>query len=170
MVAETQAEACAKCAAYRPEPQRSGNLQVDPDPQRWAVGGFSYGGTCALQLAVRAPSTYPTFIDISGQAEPTLGSHSQTVAATFAGDEAAFRAVNPLDILATGRFPASAGLVAVGGDDPVYGPQARAVIAAARQAGMTIEAPVVAGGHSWTVAISALATALPWLAIRTGLT
>ncbi|GAC1489594.1 MAG: hypothetical protein NVS2B15_07440 [Pseudarthrobacter sp.] len=27
-------------------------LHVDPDPARWAVGGFSFGGTCALILPV----------------------------------------------------------------------------------------------------------------------
>ena len=38
VVAEAHAEACAKCAAYRPEPQRSGNLQVDLDTHLPSVG------------------------------------------------------------------------------------------------------------------------------------
>jgi len=58
-------------------------LQVDRDHAHWAIGGFSFGGTCALQLAVRRPATYPTFLDISGQQEPTLGSHAKTVQAAF---------------------------------------------------------------------------------------
>jgi hypothetical protein len=61
-------------------------LQVDPDPRRWAVGGRSAGGTCALQLAVNAPTVYPTFLDISGQDEPTVGTRRQTVIQFFGGD------------------------------------------------------------------------------------
>ena len=81
------------------------HLQVDPDRARWAIGGFSFGGTCALQLALRRPAVYPTFLDISGRPEPTLGDHASTVQAAFGGDEERFRAVNPLDILAAGQFP-----------------------------------------------------------------
>ena len=81
-------------------------LQVDPKPSGWAIGGFSNGGTCSLQMAVNAPEVYPTFVDISGEAEPTLGDHAATVQAAFGGDEAAFAAVNPLDVLARGSSPA----------------------------------------------------------------
>jgi len=52
-------------------PGAAANLQVDTS--RLAIGGFSFGGTCALQSALRRPAVYPTFLDISGQAEPTLG-------------------------------------------------------------------------------------------------
>lgn len=145
------------------------NLQADPDPRHWAIGGFSYGGTCALQLAVRAPQVYPTFLDGSGQDEPSLGSHDETVAETFGGDETKFRAVNPLDLLAASRFPASAGVVTVGRDDPVYGPEARRVVDAAQAAGMSVQLARVPGGHTWAVAITALQTQLPWLAARLGL-
>ncbi|MFC8936215.1 alpha/beta hydrolase-fold protein [Rhodococcus sp. NPDC057135] len=36
------------------------NLQVNPDPRAWAIGGLSYGGTCALQLATNYPQIFPT--------------------------------------------------------------------------------------------------------------
>jgi len=61
-------------------------LRVDPAPRHWAIGGFSYGGTCSIQLATNHPDIYPTFIDISGELEPTLGSHQQTVDTAFGGD------------------------------------------------------------------------------------
>lgn len=32
------------------------HLQVSADPRDWAIGGYSYGGTCALQTAVSAPA------------------------------------------------------------------------------------------------------------------
>jgi signal transduction histidine kinase len=78
---------------------------VNPNTATWAIGGVSNGGTCSLQMAVTAPDVYRTFLDISGEAEPTLGGHADTVAATFGGDEAAFAAVNPLDVLAARSFP-----------------------------------------------------------------
>ena len=152
-------------------------LHTDPDPRRRAIGGFSYGGTCALQLAVRQPAVYPSFLDISGQAEPSLGRRDQTIAAAFGGDQGAYRAANPLDILAattattaTTRFAASAGVIAIGRDDPDYGPQARTVYNATRRAGLTTQLLQVPGQHTWAVAIAGLDGALPWLAGRLGLT
>jgi S-formylglutathione hydrolase FrmB len=142
------------------------HLQVAPDR---AVGGFSFGGTCALQLAVRRPDVYPTFLDVSGQAEPTLGDHARTVAATFGGDETAFRAVTPLVGLATHHFLGSAGILTVGADDPVYRPQAEQVVAAARAAGMDVTLSVHPGGHTWALAGDGLAEFLPLMARRTGL-
>jgi enterochelin esterase-like enzyme len=127
------------------------NLQVDPDTDRWAVGGYSHGGTCALQLAVRRPDLFPTFVDVSGQREPTLGGGvRRTVDVAFGGDAAAFHAVNPLDTLATRRFPHTLGVLAVGRDDRDYGPQQRDVRRACRQAGMRVEWVTVPGGHNWT--------------------
>jgi S-formylglutathione hydrolase FrmB len=142
---------------------------VDADPRHWAIGGFSYGGTCALQLAVRAPATYPVFIDISGQDEPTLGSRAQTLKATFGGDAARFRAVNPLDILSTGAFGRSAGVLVVGQRDTVYGPQAQHVLVAAKRADMDVTLLRVPGAHSWTVAHDGLRAVLPWAAGQLGL-
>jgi pimeloyl-ACP methyl ester carboxylesterase len=91
------------------------NLQIDLS--HLAVGGFSFGGTCALQLALRRPDVYPTFLDISGQAQPTLGDHTQTVQQAFGGDEAAFDRSDPLHELVTTRYPGTAGVFAAGRDD-----------------------------------------------------
>jgi S-formylglutathione hydrolase FrmB len=143
------------------------NLQVDPD--RRAIGGFSFGGTCALQLAVQRPDVYPTFLDVSGQAEPTLGDHAQTVRAAFGGDEDAFRRVNPLDELRGAQLPRSAGVFAVGRDDPDFRPQAEEMAGAARAAGMAASLDELPGGHSWSMASEALGLALPWISARTGL-
>ena len=74
-------------------------LHVDPDHTHWAVGGFSFGGTCALQLAVGHPDLFPTFFDASGQQGPTLGDAAKTVAVAFHGDEAAYAAHDPLTVL-----------------------------------------------------------------------
>ncbi|MGI5127154.1 alpha/beta hydrolase [Pseudonocardia sp. CA-107938] len=145
------------------------HLQVDPDRSRWAIGGFSFGGTCALQLALRRPAGYPTFLDVSGRPEPTLGDHASTVQATFGGDEARFRAVNPLDILAAGQFPGTAGYVVVGRDDPDVPVACRPLPAAAERAGISLKMEQLHGGHTWALAITGLQHALPWIASRAGL-
>lgn len=145
-------------------------LQVDPDPRSWVAGGLSAGGTCALQLAVNAPTKFPSFLDISGEAEPTVGSRADTVNSVFGGNEAAFRKVNPIDVLASRTFPDSAGFLVVGRDDPTYQPQAQVVLAATRAAGMTMTYLELPGGHSFEVWSAALRESLPWLATRTGLT
>ncbi len=144
-------------------------LQVDTDHAHWAVGGFSYGGTCALQLAVGHPSVYPTFFDVSGQRGPTLGGRADTVQATFAGDTAAFDAVDPLHELTTRRYSQLAAYIAVGSGDREYLPQARDVTAALRAAGAAVNTAELPGRHSWDVWGAAFQGALPWLAGHTGL-
>ena len=146
------------------------NLQVNDDPQAWAIGGFSHGGTCALQLAVNAPRVYPTFLDISGEQAPSLGSPAKTVQAAFGGDVAAFHRVNPLDVLAGTRFSGSAGMFIAGSADGVYRPQQERVAHACQHAGMQVVYLVLPGNHTWSVWRPGLGAALPWLAGRLGLT
>ncbi|MFC9875371.1 alpha/beta hydrolase [Nocardia salmonicida] len=146
------------------------NLQVDPDPRSWAVGGLSYGGTCALQLATNYPGVYPTFLDISGEDEPTLGDRQRTVDAAFGGDTAALLRVNPLDLLRSRTYPDSAGAFVVGADDEMYRPQVERMYQAARDAGMDVRLRILPGGHNFALWASGLRDQLPWLATRLGLT
>ena len=145
------------------------HLSVDPNSAHWAVGGMSFGGTCALQLAVAHPSLFPTFFDGEGQERPTLGGLTRTVDAAFGGDVAAFDAVDPLHELAAHRYPGSAGIVVAGAHDSLYRGQDAVVARAARAAGMTVLDQVRPGGHSWEVAGPALSADLPWLSARMGL-
>ncbi|MEE2058792.1 alpha/beta hydrolase [Rhodococcus artemisiae] len=151
-----------------PEWVRS-NLQVDADPRAWAIGGLSYGGTCALQLATLRPDVYPTFLDISGQAEPTLGDRDQTIDELFGGDEAAYARIDPADLLAHERFPDSAGAFVVGLDDTEYRSGVEQLAAAAKAAGMDVHLTEVPGGHSFEVWSAGLEKELPWLSQRLGL-
>ncbi len=138
-----------------------------------AVGGLSYGGTCALQLALTAPAVYPTFIDISGQSAPTLGTRADTVAAAFGdgpGADAAFRAVNPLDLLDTRHYPGTAGAIVVGAQDREFRPDAVTVRAALEAAKVPVTFVEVPGSHTWGVWGPGLEATLPWLGARLGLT
>jgi len=147
----------------------SRTFAVDPNPAAWVIGGFSYGGTCGLQLAVRASGVYRSFIDISGQKEPTLGSRDRTVAVAFGGDADRFTQVNPLDVMARQGFPGTAGYFVVGRDDPDVDKDLREVDEAALRSGMVTSWVELPGRHSWDVAAQAMSGALPWIAVRTGL-
>jgi S-formylglutathione hydrolase FrmB len=142
------------------------HLQVDENPRTWAFGGFSNGGTCALELAVNAPHRYPTFLDLSGEERPSTGTLEQTVDDAFGGDLAAYRAVAPLDVLARQRFPEVAGEFVVGSADRRFLPQAMRVYHAALAAGMHVGLHELPGGHSWAVWGAGFGQALPWLAAR----
>ncbi len=146
------------------------HFTVDPDPRAWAVAGASYGGTCALQLGTNHPEVYPTFLDISGSVEPTLGTRARTVTAAFGGDEDAFVRVNPLDLLAHHRYPGSAARFVAGADDRDARADAHRVYAAATAAGMSSRYDEVPGSHDWRCFTAALTRELPWLGQRMGLT
>lgn len=146
-------------------------LRVDPVPARWAVGGFSFGGTCALQMAALHPDIYPSAIDLSGEAEPALGpDRSATIAQAFGGNTAAFDAVSPLKVLAAGHYSHSRIYLAAGAQDGTFsGYQARTADAAAK-AGMSVRTVLVPGqGHSWEIPRQTMGPALDWLAPALGL-
>jgi S-formylglutathione hydrolase FrmB len=147
----------------------AGHLQVDDAPRARAIGGYSYGGTCAVQLATNHPDVYPTFLDMSGQDEPSIGDHAGTVAATYGGDESAFAAVSARDVLARQRRPDVSGVFVVGAEDDEYRPQQQRMYAAARAAGMDVRYYELPGGHSGQVWVPGLAGELGWIARRTGL-
>lgn len=142
-------------------------FQVDPDAAQWAVAGLSYGGTCALQLAVNTPNVYRDFISISGQDQPTLGTFQQSVDAAFNGDTAKFLAVDPLTVMRTKKFPQTSAMIVTGSGDETYTPQQQKVYTACRAAGMNASYEELAGGHGWEVWRPGLSNNLGWLARRT---
>src|SRR5215469_9107523 len=146
------------------------HLEVRPPAQGWAIGGFSEGGTCAIQLSTQAPQLYRFFVDISGQIEPTLGSRQLTISRAFGGDAAAFARVDPIAVLARTRFPGTAGVFVGGADDRVYTPQQRIMYFAARHAGMDVTFLSLPGGHDWRVWRGGLEHNVAWLASRLGIT
>lgn len=147
-------------------------LHVDPDPARWAVGGFSFGGTCALQMAALHPDLYPSSIDFSGEAEPALGAdRTATIGRAFGGDTAAFNAVTPLAVLAARHNMHSRIYLAAGAQDLTFAAYQQQVGDAAARSGMDVKTDLVPGlGHSWEVPRTSLGPALGWLAPALGLT
>ena len=69
-------------------------------------------------MVVNAPDVYKTFLDISGQTEPTLGTRKATVDAAFGGNSAAFTAVNPIDVMSKKESPDANGIFVAGTSTP----------------------------------------------------
>jgi enterochelin esterase-like enzyme len=145
------------------------HLQVNADPRLWAVGGYSSGGTCALQLALRHPDLFPTFIDIAGQVEPTLKNRRDTIDRAFGGDSAKFMRLTPLDMLARRKYPETAGRLYDGAHDPGSIAEQQTILAACRRNGIDVQLTVVPGSHTWYSWGRAFDLALPWLAARQGI-
>jgi S-formylglutathione hydrolase FrmB len=146
-------------------------LDVSADPRKWAVGGFSFGATCAVQMTTLHPEIYPSFIAFSGEREPSLGpDRGRTIQTAFGGDSAAFDALTPLTLMKERSYDGHAGFFAVGSADSEFVRFAAELAAAARTSGFDIRHSSVAGaGHSWAVAVQALPSAMEFLAPRWGL-
>ncbi|WP_448854027.1 alpha/beta hydrolase [Corynebacterium frankenforstense] len=144
-------------------------FRVDPDRSHWMIGGLSYGGTCALQVVTNSPQAFGSFLDFSGQAEPSLGDHTRTVDQLFGGDEAAFHAENPADLLRDNDYDGIAGRFVVGSSDHEAAAALKDLSQAAQTAGMDVEYTEVPGGHDFGVWRAALRANFDFVAERGGL-
>jgi enterochelin esterase-like enzyme len=147
------------------------HLRVQTAATAWTIGGFSQGGTCAIQLGAGDPSRFGNLIDVSGEDGPTLGSAARTIAEGFAGNRAAWAAAQPAALLQAGApYRSANAFFAAGALDTTYGPVMPVMAQRARAAGMHVATWVVPGGrHNWVTARAALAAGLGWLQARVGL-
>lgn len=148
------------------------NVGVDTNHAHWTFGGWSFGGTCSIQMATRHPDLFPSFIDLAGEREPAISAdRTQTIQQAFHGDTAAFDALTPLTLLSQRTYPDSWGFFAAGGDEPTTQQWMTEVSTAAKNAGMTVTTQIVPGqGHSWGVPTATLVPALDFLSPRMGFT
>jgi enterochelin esterase-like enzyme len=147
------------------------NLTVDPDPARWVIGGFSFGGTCSLQMAALHPEIFPNAIVMSGEQEPAISAKRETtIQEAFHGNTAEFVARTPLSVLAHRTYSHSAVYFAAGAQDQRFTGYMVTTSTAAKKAGMTVTRVGVPGvGHSWKVPATILGPALDWHSKRLGL-
>ncbi|WP_394769896.1 alpha/beta hydrolase [Lacisediminihabitans sp.] len=147
------------------------HLHVLQDRKDWAIGGFSEGGTCSIQLGAKFRGLYGSIFDVSGQLAPVRGTVAATIASAFGGSASAYQAATPLSLMAAGApYADTLGIFAVGQNDTRYGVAAATVSQAASAAGMTvhfIRSPGTA--HDWHTVQYALHESLPILYARWGL-
>jgi S-formylglutathione hydrolase FrmB len=127
------------------------HLTVQTSSAAWAIGGFSQGGTCSIQLGAAHPELFSSIVDISGQIAPKNGGVAQTTALGFGGDAAAYRAALPEAVLARNApYLDTVAVFGVGQLDSRYGPVASRMTAAASAAGIRATEAVSPGtGHDW---------------------
>jgi len=130
-------------------------LRVTPDHHRWAIAGFSEGGTCAFELALRHPDVYGAFVDIAGDWAPNLGSQADTLSRLYGGDRAAMAAHDPANLLTANRYHHLPGWFLAGASDRQHVALSERQVAAARAAGITATRTVIGGGHTWQLARAA---------------
>lgn len=147
------------------------HFTVAAAPGGWAIGGFSQGGTCSIQLGAAHPDLFGTILDISGELTPHAGTPQQTVATGFGGSWAAYAAAAPTALLAAhAPYQSLHAIFAVGSNDARYRSWMTTVSAAATAAGVTSHVIVSPGtAHDWHTVVYALTKALPLLADRLGL-
>lgn len=144
-----------------PEALRSA-YRVGRDPGAWGVFGYSTGGTCALQLAMRHPSVYTSAVSLSGDFAVR---NDLTTGRLFGEGPAAARREREHDLLwRLRRLPAPRVAVLVASSrkgEPEYG-AARAFLRAVRPP-MTADAIILArGSHQFATWRREVAPALEW--------
>lgn len=149
----------------------SSTLAVDTNHSHWAAGGFSFGGTCAVQLATRHPDLFSAALGFSAEAEPALAKERQkTIDASFPGDPDAFTRQTPLAIMKERTFEGSGMYLTAGKDDPEFVAYMRTLEGAARNARFDVRAyEVDHTGHSWDTSSRRIGDALQFLWDRWGL-
>lgn len=147
------------------------HLHVLESRTDWAIGGFSEGGTCSIQLGAKYPALYGSIVNISGELAPHRGTIPATIAAAFGGSAARYAAATPLALLKAGApYNDTLGIFVVGQNDARFGKNAGVVSEAARAAGMSVhflQSPGTA--HDWHTVQYAIQQSLPLLYARWGL-
>jgi S-formylglutathione hydrolase FrmB len=143
---------------------------VSRNPAKNSVVGWSMGGTCALTLAVTHPELFNTFVDISGDEGPNVGTRDQTIERLYGGDAEAWAAFDPMTVMAKhGPYDGVSGVFAV--EDTVASADGRAPRAeAAERLCATASAADIdcwvkshPGKHDWAFGADVFARTLPWL-------
>ena len=165
------------------------NFGVSDDPASWGAVGWSSGGTCAMNLAIKYPELFSTFLNIDGDLAPNAGTKAQTIERLYGGNAAAWADWDPATVMERhGPYQGLAGWFAVSEpgnsaaisgvalqDEPEERSPASNPTAAARTlcrlaSTVDIDCAVVPlpGKHDWPFAAKAFASALPWLASQLG--
>lgn len=143
-------------------------LNVSSDHKQWAVGGFSFGGTCAMQMGTSHPDLFASILPFAAEREPALAKdRSKTISDSFDGDVEAFESRTPLVLMQHRDFSGSGVYLVSGEADHEFTDYMHELADAARNAGFeTEEHSIPQAGHSWDAVIRGMPGGLDFLAAR----
>ncbi|MBT2586176.1 alpha/beta hydrolase family protein [Arthrobacter sp. ISL-95] len=146
-------------------------LDVSSDHQQWAVGGFSFGGTCAMQMGTSHPDLFASILPFAAEREPALAKdRNKTISDSFDGDVEAFESRTPLVLMQQRDFSGSGVYLVSGEADHEFTNYMHELADAAANAGFeTQEHSIPQAGHSWDAVIRGMPGGLDFLAARWGL-
>jgi S-formylglutathione hydrolase FrmB len=148
-----------------------GHLNTLTDRSDWAIGGFSQGGTCAIQFGAGMPAIYGGILDIAGEIAPVSGTLQNTIDSGFNGSKAKYLAATPRALMrANAPYRDTLAIFAVGELDTRFRAGISTLAASATAAGMTTHLLISAGrAHDWHAVHSGMERALPLLGAHWGL-
>jgi S-formylglutathione hydrolase FrmB len=137
------------------------------EPSQWAVAGYSEGGTCAVTLVLRHPDLFGSFVDVAGDAAPSVGgsrggvrSRRRTVDVLFGGRTSEWRQHDGAALAPTAP-PALRGWMVAGSSDRHAQAAAAELAAGFATAGADVQVLSEPGGHTFFLARRALEATLP---------
>ncbi|MBW3087302.1 esterase [Bifidobacterium sp. 82T24] len=146
------------------------NLPVSHDARQWAIGGFSQGGTCSVQLGPSHPERYGSMFTVGSELGPHNGSEQSMIREFFNGDPAAYRRHVPIDIMRSRGHSNQLLIMASGQLDTESIRNIGAIAPVAKSIGMDVTAFTVADtGHDWHAVRQAFEAGLGRLGARMGL-
>jgi pimeloyl-ACP methyl ester carboxylesterase len=135
-------------------------FRAAPEPHQWALMGYSAGGYCALNLALRHPNLYTAAASLSGYGRPM---HNRATGDLFAGSSTLRDHNSPLWLVSHPPTPRLSLLAMTSRQDTgSYRDTVR--LAADARPPLTVTTVVLPrGGHNATVWTSLEPTAFTWL-------
>lgn len=135
---------------------------------RWALEGYSEGGTCALTLALRHPDLFHTFVDTGGDAIPSIGSPATTLRVLYRGSTTTRDSYEPTRLLRRGAGRAICAWFEIGTADHHSKAATGAIADLARQEGVIVNYRTVRGPHTFHLFRAGFADSFTWLSERLG--
>ncbi|MDQ0577504.1 alpha/beta hydrolase-fold protein [Agromyces albus] len=112
-------------------------LNVLRGRQFWTVAGYSNGGECAAYFGTKYFETFGNLLALSPDEFPGAEHSDEVLNTIFAGDQLAYDAVKPANMMAArAPYPDTMAIFTVGADDSGFGPGTQRLADAAALAGM----------------------------------
>lgn len=139
------------------------NFGVPLRADQWALQGYSEGGTCALTVALRHPDLFRTFVDVSGDVTPSMGSPAASLSSLYGGSTTVRNSYDPALLLRGGAGRGMSAWFQAGSSDHKGSAAARSMYLQAQQAGASAQYRTVDGGHTFHSFRVGFADSFAWL-------